>query len=187
MPIRGRRRRFLPALTLSIAAFALASTGCMQYAADGSVVTPAPPGDASSSRLPSLLSQLQGTSGAGIELLDGSQNQVLAAQETGGKAAPADATSTVAGESTRVATSTPVSGTPTRATNPARTPTPTRTPTQAPDEDNTAAPTATPSPTKTPTAAPTATPSPSPTPILTPTPAAPPSEGTGGGGTPPTE
>lgn len=183
MPIRARCHRFLPALALSIAVFALASTGCMQYAADGSVVTPAPPGEASSSRLPSLLSQLQGTSGAGIELLDGSQNQVLAAQETGGKAAPADATSTVAGESTRVATATPVPGTPTRTTNPARTATPTRTATQAPDEDNTA-PTATPSPTKTPTPAPTATP----TPTLTPTPnAGPPSEGAGGSGTPPTE
>ena len=38
------------------------------------------PGSSDASRLPSLLSQLQGA-GAGIALLDGSQSEVLAAQE----------------------------------------------------------------------------------------------------------
>lgn len=174
-------RRTLLLATASLGAFGLLSTGCMQYAADGSVVTPAPPGDTASSRLPQLLSQLQG-SGANIELLDGSENQVLAAQEAGGKAAP-DETSTVAGESTKGPTSTPVPGTPTRATTPTRTATPTRTPTQSPEDSTT------PSPTPSPTATVTASPTPTPSPTATPTPIpGPPSEGSGGsGGTPPTE
>ena len=50
------------------------------------VATPNEPGTSNStSRLPQLLSQLQGSAGGGLELLDGSQSQVLAAQAAGGK------------------------------------------------------------------------------------------------------
>ncbi len=180
MAMRLRARRTILLATASLSVVAMFSTGCMQYAADGSVVTPAPPGDSASSRLPQLLSQLQ-SSGANIELLDGSQSQVLAAQDQQGKESP-DATSTVAGESTQRATSTPVPGTPTRATTPTRTPTPTRTSTQTPEDNTTPSPT--PSPTA--TATPTSTPTPSPVPTSTPIPA-PPSEGSPGSGNPPTE
>lgn len=158
----------------------------MTYAQDGSVATPPPPGASDGSRLPQLLSQLQGA-GAGIELLDGSQSQVLAAQDAQGKEAPSE-TATVAGDRTPGATSTPVPGTPTRAGTPTRTPTPPRTPTQSGEGGTTPTPTATPSPTATPTSTPTPTPTATPTATSTPVPT-PPSEGGGGtaSGTPPTE
>jgi hypothetical protein len=181
MAKRTRGKSRLALALASVGAFAVFSTGCMQYAPDGSVVTQEPPGQSDSSRLPSLLSQLQGA-GAGIELLDGSASEVLAAQDAQGKEATT-ATATVAGEQTPGPAQTQVpQGTPTRAGTPARTPTPTRTPTQAPEDND--------EPTATPTAAATATPTstPTPTPTMTPTPVpTAPSEGGTGGGTPPTE
>ncbi|HML98641.1 MAG TPA: hypothetical protein PKD75_09195, partial [Tepidiformaceae bacterium] len=131
-----------------LAVLAMLSAGCMQYAPDGSVATPPPPGQSDSSRLPQLLSQLQGASGAGVEVFDG-QNEVLAAQDApgqtptptplAGKDAPS-ATSTVAGEKTpnpAGSTATPVpTATPTTTARPSNegqspTPAPTTTPTPA--------------------------------------------------------
>lgn len=179
------RRAFRRTAAGLLGALAVLSAGCMQYAPDGSVATPVPPGQSDSSRLPQLLSQLQGASGAGVEVFAG-QNEVLAAQDAPGKSptstplagkeAPG-ATSTVAGEKT------PNPG--------AATPTPTRSPTPAttarPSSEGqspTPVPTATPTPTSTPT--PTATPSPTPSP--TPTPVLPQSEaGQAPTATPPSE
>lgn len=177
---KGRTRR-IPPLTLGFAVFAILSSACMTYP-DGTVGTPAPPGQSDGSRLPQLLSQLQGA-GAGIELLDGSQNQVLAAQDAQGKEVPT-VTATVAGEKTPGPT-TPA-GTPTRAGTPTKTPTPTRTPTPAPEGGTTP----TPSPTASPTVAATLTSTPTPTASVTSTASpTPPSEGgtPAPTGTPPTE
>ena len=143
----------------------LLATGCMQYAPDGTVATPGASSQ-SSSRLPDLLSQLQG-GGAGIEVLDGQQSEVLAAQDSPsqtptpvpGKQAPSG-TSTVAGAKTP---------------NPGGTAQPTWTPTRTPTPDPTNAPgnegyAATPTQTATPTPTATATPTPTLTPTPTPTP-----------------
>lgn len=141
----------------------LLATGCMQYAPDGTVATPGASSQ-SSSRLPDLLSQLQG-GGAGIEVLDGQQSEVLAAQDSPtptpvpGKQAPSG-TSTVAGAKTP---------------NPGGTPQPTSTLTRTPTLAPTTAPgnegyTATPAQTATPTPTATATPTPTLTPTPTPTP-----------------
>jgi hypothetical protein len=158
-------------------------SACMVTPADGSVGTPVPPGDQAPSRLPQLLSQLQNSTGAGLELFDGgTQSQVLAAQDAQGKTAP-DATGTVAGARTPSPTAqAPESSTSTptpRPGTPTRTPNATATPTRP-------AGTATPGSAMTPTPSETssATPTPSATSTLTPTP---PSEGGGSGGTPPTE
>ena len=173
-----RQKRLLPAAA-ALGALAFVSTGCMQYAPDGSVATPPPPGQTDSSRLPQLLSQLQGA-GAGVEVFDGTQSDVLAAQDAPsptpvpGKDAGPPATSTVAGERT------PNPASPTAT--PTRTPTPTRTAAPGNEgETSTPTPASTPTPTAPPTPTPTATPSP--TPVLpqtegglTPT-ATPPSEG----------
>jgi hypothetical protein len=186
MRMTRHRRAIRRAAAGLLGALAVLSTGCMQYAPDGSVATPAPPGQSDSSRLPQLLSQLQGASGAGVEVFDG-QNEVLAAQDApgqsptptplAGKDAPG-ATSTVAGEKT------PNPGAAT--TTPTRSPTPAATARPSSEgQSPTPAPTATPTTAATPapTAAPSPTPSPTPTPVLpqseagqTPT-AAPPSEG----------
>ncbi len=165
MRIGMRRERLLPAAA-ALGALAFVSTGCMQYAPDGSVATPPPPGQTDSSRLPPLLSPLQGA-GAGVEVFDGTQSDVLAAQDAAspttvpGKDAGLPATSTVAGERTP----NPVSptATPTRTPTPARTPAPGnegQTPTPTPSA------TPTPTPTTTSTATPTPTVTPSPTPVL---------------------
>lgn len=141
----------------------LLATGCMQYAPDGTVATPGASSQ-SSSRLPDLLSQLQG-GGAAIEVLDGQQSEVLAAQDSPtptpvpGKQAPSG-TSTVAGAKTP---------------NPGGTPQPTSTLTRTPTLAPTTAPgnegyTATPTQTATPTPTATATPTPTLTPTPTPTP-----------------
>ena len=141
----------------------LLATGCMQYAPDGTVATPGASSQ-SSSRLPDLLSQLQG-GGAAIEVLDGQQSEVLAAQDSPtptpvpGKQAPSG-TSTVAGAKTP---------------NPGGTPQPTSTLTRTPTLAPTTAPgnegyTATPAQTATPTPTATATPTPTLTPTPTPTP-----------------
>ncbi len=177
------RRRLLGLGSLALVAFG--GSACLGYPAEGAVATPAAPGSSTESRLPSLLSQLQGQNGAGLELFDGSQNQVLAAQEAGGKDAgspvtPAAATTTSAASPAAVNT---VAGTKTSgptATREASTPTPrpatpTPTPTTAPSSP-------------TPTATATATPAPTQTPTPAPTPSGPPSEGSGGSGsTPPSE
>ena len=169
MPPAAARRyprtmpRTLPRLAAAAALLPLAgllAAGCLAYAPDGSVATPAPQGQSGGSRLPQLLSQLQGA-GAGMEVFSETpQNEVLAAQDQEpGKAAPsttpgASPTATVAGDRT-----TP---TPTPAGSEGVTPTPT--------------PTATPTRTPTPTPTPTSTPTPTPTPR-------PPTEG-GSNGTP---
>jgi hypothetical protein len=56
----GKRQQRLLAAAAAFGAVAFASAGCMQYAPDGSVATPPPPGQTDSSRLPQLLSQRQG-------------------------------------------------------------------------------------------------------------------------------
>jgi hypothetical protein len=162
---------------LALPLLAVAASGCLQ--ADGTLGAPgAPTQDASASRLPTLLQQLQSNGGAGLEVFGGDQNQVLAAQDTQGK----DAGSTATATATATVTST-VAGAKTAGTATPRpevsTPTPrpgTATPT------GTAQATTTPAGTPTPTATVTATPSPSPT--ASPTPSVPPAEG---GGSPPHE
>jgi len=177
--VRAITRRFRVRLvaTTGLSLVAIASAGCLGYAPEGTVATPPPPSsDGSTSRLPQLLSQLQG-GGAGVEIFDGSQNEVLAAQDTQGKAAddtgtPA-ATATVAGASTPGPTSTPTPGS-----------LPLEQPTSSPSATATAAPSTTPTATPTPSATPPPTAVPTPTP--TPVPTTPP-EGGSGGGLPPTE
>lgn len=167
-PVSKRLRNLAIGIALLPLTTILAA-GCLAYAPDGSVATPAPPGQNGQSRLPQLLSQLQGA-GAGIEIFtETPRNEVLAAQnEEPGKAAPPPDTPTPTTSPTPTAT---VAGDRTTPT-----PTPTRTPTPTPT------PTAT--PTSTPTATPTSTPTPTPTPSPTPTP---PTEGnSGGSGHPPT-
>ena len=173
--------RTLPRLAAAAALLPLAgllAAGCLAYAPDGSVATPAPQGQSGGSRLPQLLSQLQGA-GAGMEVFSETpQNEVLAAQDQEpGKAAPsttpgASPTATVAGDRT-TPTPTPRPGTPTPTPRPGS-----PTPTPAGSEGVT--------PTSTPTATPTRTPTPTPTPTSTPTPTPtprPPTEG-GSNGTP---
>ncbi len=160
----------LRALTLLALPFVVVgATACLQP--DGTLGAPgAPTQSDSASRLPSLLQQLQGSNGAGLEVFDGNQNQVLAAQDAQGKDAPTvtvtttatpTSVSTVAGTKTAGPTARPEASTPTPR---ASTPTPT------------AAPTDTPTPTATSTPTPTDTPTPTVTP--TPSPAGPPTEGT---------
>jgi hypothetical protein len=156
---------------------ALGGTACLGYPADGAVATPADPGNTQPSRLPQLLSQLQAQNGAGLEVFDSGQNQVLAAQDASGKSytdpsatTPTPTPTTVVGGTTptRTATQRPEASTPTPRPGTA-TPTPSST--------------ATPTPTGTASATPTATLTPTPTP----TPSGPPTEGSGGGATPPHE
>lgn len=141
-------------------ALAVATTACMGYPADGNVLTPGSPSQTASSRLPSLLQQLQGNGGAGLEVFDGSENQVLAAQDAQGKSVPVaspspTATDTVAGTST----ARPATPTPTPRSASAQTAPPAATPTGAATSTATAASSATPTsaPTTTTTATPTAT------------------------------
>lgn len=154
-----------------LAALVLFMSGCLGYPAEGSVSTPAAPGQSGSSRLPQLVQQLQG-GGAGLELFDAPQNQVLAAQDAHGKSASTPpAGDTVAGAKTPGITT--VAQQP-PATNTPKPPTPTKTPTGA---------------TETPTGAVTTTPTTTATatPTATPTTAGVPTEGPGGTATPPTE
>lgn len=178
--------RFLPLRPLGavlLAGFGLVSTGCLGYAPEDGVATPPPPSsDGSTSRLPALLSQLQG-GGAAVEIFDGSQNQVLAAQDEQGKAGDAGTatdpvpTPTVAGAATpgAQATATPAAGS-IGFTQPTVTATPSASATPSPSA------TPTPAATSTPTTGPTATPTNTPVPTI-PSEADPPSEG----GLPPTE
>lgn len=163
---------------------ALSGSACLGYSAEGAVSTPAPPGQDSPSRLPQLLQQLQ-AGGAGLELFDSPQNQVLAAQDAQGKGTdttPA-AGETVAGARTpgitTVAQQPPATNTPTP--RPGTQPTPTRTPT--PSASPSASPTASGTATTSSTSTPTPTPTPTGTPTIpnegsgpTPTPATPPTE-----------
>jgi len=189
MPPAAARRyprtmpRTLPRLAAAAALLPLAgllAAGCLAYAPDGSVATPAPQGQSGGSRLPQLLSQLQGA-GAGMEVFSETpQNEVLAAQNQdpgkGAATATPSPTSTVAGDrTTPTPTATPRPGTPTPTPRPG-TPTPTATPGASEGATPTATPTASPTPTP--------SPSPTPTPTRTPTPTPrPPTEG-GNGGTP---
>lgn len=148
-----RGHRIVPAL-LAFPVLLLATAGCVGYPAQGLVGTPTTPAETSgTSRLPQLLSQLQGGS-AGLELFD-RQNDVLAAQDeasrtpTAGKTTgdtPTPATSTpTPGSTTTPPTSLPLNPgtpTPTPATETA-TPTPTTVPTEtvAPTETSTPVPT----------------------------------------------
>ena len=188
---RFRRRAIVAASPFLL----LSLTACMGYPAQpltqpGTAPTMGPH-EAGESRLPSLLSQLQG-GGAGLELFDGSQNEVLAAQDAQGKPGDEDAGTSPSPAPNVSAPTTPTpagsvnnpSPSPSNPTQPApslgQTP-PTPIPAAVP-------PTATPAaePTAEPTATPTMTPTPTPTVVPpTPTPAAPPAEGDGG--TPPTE
>lgn len=170
----------------------LSLTACMGYPAQplnqpGTAPTMAPH-EAGESRLPSLLSQLQG-GGAGLELFDGSQNEVLAAQDAQGKPGDEETGTTPDPDVSVPATPTPAGAVNNPAPNPSvpppslgqTPPTPTPAPAQptaTPTAEPTEEPTATPTPTLTPT--PTAVP-----PTATPTPSAPQSEGDAG--TPPTE
>ena len=191
--MHSRSRRLRTAALAVIGVPVLLSTACMGYPMEGAVATPPPPGTTGESRLPALLTQLQGA-GAGMEVFDGTQNDVLGAQDgddggaTGTPAASAPTptptppgdkghTDTVPTPVQTVAGANTPAPRPTQGTNegnPTATPTrtPTGTPTQQPSE---ASPTPSPTPTNTP--APTATP----TPVL------PPSETGGGGGLPPSE
>jgi hypothetical protein len=140
---------------------ALGGTACLGYPADGAVATPAAPGNTQPSRLPQLLSQLQAQNGAGLEVFDPAQSQVLAAQDAPGKsytdpaAVTPTATPTIAATSTATATRTvtqrPEASTPTPRPSTV-TPTPSSTATATPTSTATATPTATQTPTPTPTA-----------------------------------
>lgn len=152
--------------------------GCMGYpaqvpAGQDAAPTMAPPESSGESRLPGLLSQLQAGS-TGIELFDGSQNDVLAAQDAQDKADAATPTTTgTAPSGTSTPTRTPVGSLP--LTQPTATPTPRNTPA------------ATPSPSPSTEAAPTATPTPIATSTPVPTPTATPIATVEAGSTPPTE
>lgn len=186
-----RRPPFLPAyrqrIALTLVPVALLSlTACMGYPAQplnqpGTAPTMAAP-EPGESRLPSLLSQLQ-TGGAGLELFDGSQNEVLAAQDAQGK--PDDdelGTQTPQpSPNTSLPNPTPTMSSPAQPTASIGFTPPTATPTAVqPTPEPTPEPTVTPDPTATPTPSPTPVP-----PTPTPTPSAPQSEGETG--TPPTE
>jgi len=169
---RLRFRRFAFAAAC-LPVLLIATTGCLANAT-GLIGTPGAPTETGSSRLPSLLQQLQASGGAGLEVFSTPENQVLAAQDSQGKGTgPTNfgtpittltptVTSTVAGASTagpgnptptprnEIATSTPRPGTATPTPSATRTPSATSTP----------SPTATAgTPTPTP-APPTATPTP---------------------------
>lgn len=166
----NRQRLHRAALPL-FAVAALLGSACLGYPAEGTVGTPQAPGQDGASRLPSLLSQLQGA-GAGLELFDATPaSQVLAAQDQQGKDLPA-AIPTPSATTTPTPTSIPF------------VPSPTGTPTAPPGGSPTATPTTPPSPTATPSA--TATPTATPTQTPTPTPTLP-TEGGGATPTPPTE
>lgn len=172
----ARRMKRIGALLSLVSLVGFASTACLGVPTDGSLTTPgAPDTSTQTSRLPTLLQQLQGGN-AGVELFDATpKSEVLGVQDAQGKDVGATATVTPTG--TRTVTATPttssITATPTLRSNTqpvvVNTPTPTRT--LQPGE--TPQPTATPvPPTATPTSVPaTATPTPiPPTPTRTPTP-----------------
>ncbi len=180
----NRRRVRLAALFALLGAAGVLFAGCLGYPAEGGMATPPPPGQEGESRLPQLLSQLQG-GGASMELFEGTPtSQVLAAQDAQGKTGagttPA-ASQTVAGAKTPGPTLVPATptqrnprGTPTRTPEGGTDATPTPTQTATP----TATATATATPTATATATPTATPTiPSEEGGATETPQPPPTEG----------
>lgn len=172
---RRLRLRLVAAMAL-FPALAVATSGCLGYPADGLVATPTAPSEGAASRLPQLLSQLQGGS-AGLELFDGTTNEVLGEQD-------GSVTPSVTAGSTATRTPTP-SGQKEPGTG--QTPLPSATypatvvvyPTSLPLDPG-VTPTATPTPDPTtppatvePTATPTATPTVAPTEIpLEPTPTA---------------
>lgn len=164
------KRHLRLAGTFLLPAFAIVSTGCLGYPTEGVVATPPAPGENAASRLPQLLSQLQG-GGAGLELFDQPQGEVLAAQQEQQQGTSGTQTATPPNQKGHGSTATPSPSPSTTATPPADPPggrplEPGETPTPA---------SATPTPTE--TALPdTPTPTPTPTPTLpppTPTPTIP--------------
>ncbi len=180
-PIRRMARGSYPAgvkrgvaLVAVIGLVVFASTACLAAPLDGSLTTPgAPVTGTQTSRLPTLLQQLQSGS-AGVELFDATpQSQVLGVQDAQGKgdattgSVTATVTQAVAGAKTpgtgtatptvRASTPTP---TPTRTLQPVETPQPTATaqPSTPTPTSMPATPAATATPTKTATATATATP-----------------------------
>ena len=161
-------RRAVPLLLFAAAPLALGA--CMGYPAQvppGQETAPtmAAPESSGESRLPGLLSQLQ-TGTTGLELFDGSQSDVLAAQDTQDKGDGAGGTPTVAVTATPrtqpTATRTPAGSLP--LAQPTATPTPAGTPSSSPSPTTEAAPTVTPSPTVAPTSTPVPTLAPGATP-----------------------
>lgn len=187
--MKRRLRLRLVAAVAIFPALAVAASGCLGYPADGLIATPTAPSEGAASRLPQLLSQLQGGS-AGLELFDGTTNEVLGEQDgsvtpsvTAGTGSTATHTPTPTGQKEPGASQTPLPA----ATYPATVvvyPTslpldPGTTPTATPTPDPTAPP-ATVEPTATPTATETTAPTelpPTPTPTSTiPTEGGPPTE-----------
>ena len=172
-------RRRLVAGGALLPALVLLTTACVGYPTEGLVGTPTAPGEDAQSRLPALLSQLQGGS-AGLELFDGTPtSEVAAAQETASRTATPANNKIDSGTITPTPTASgTVAGTRTPGNNnglPLE-PTATATPTPA---------TATPQPTETATLTPTETATPVPTESVVPTP--PPTPPTEGGGPAPEE
>lgn len=180
------RMKRIGAMLSLVGLVGFASTACLGVPTDGSLTTPgAPDTSTQTSRLPTLLQQLQGGN-AGVELFDATpSSEVLGVQDQQGKDEGSTATPTNTpgpGTPTAVVTATAqvVTATPTARAN---TPQPivvnTPTPTNTPQPGATATPTATPvPPTATPTAipptftptvvppTPTRTPTPQPTPTI---------------------
>src|SRR5262245_39721733 len=76
--------RFLMAIAPGVVSLvAMTSSGCLGYPTDGNLATPVAPAPQGASRLPELLRQLQ-QGGAGMELFDQPQSDVLAAQDSQG-------------------------------------------------------------------------------------------------------
>lgn len=191
-PIRHRHGRAYAARMKRIGAMlslvglvGFASTACLGVPADGTLTTPnAPDTSTQTSRLPTLLQQLQGGN-AGVELFDATpSSEVLGVQDQQGKDVGSTATATsTPGPGTPTVAATPttqfVTATPTLRSNTqpviVNTPTPTQTPQPGATATLTATavpPTATPTaipPTFTPTTVPptpTRTPTPQPTPTI---------------------
>ncbi len=173
---RGMKRIGAHLSLVSLVGFA--STACLGVPTDGTLTTPgAPDTSTQTSRLPTLLQQLQGGN-AGVELFDATpKSEVLGVQDAQGKDVGSTATVTPLGTRTVTAVATPtttfITATPTLRSNiqpiVVNTPTPVRTlpPGETPQPTATSAP-----PTATPTSIPaTATPTViPPTPTRTPTP-----------------
>lgn len=181
-PIRRMARGSYPAgvkrgvaVVAVIGLVVFASTACLAAPLDGSLTTPgAPVTGTQTSRLPTLLQQLQGGS-AGVELFDATpQSQVLGVQDAQGKGGTTTGSVTATLTQAVAGAKTPGTGTATatvRASTPTPTPTPTRTlqPGETPQPTATAQP-STPTPTSMPaTPAATATPTKTATATATPT------------------
>ena len=194
MQLRAMRKRRL-AFIVGWVPVVIGTTACLATP-NGLVTTPGAPTQGAASRLPSLLSQLQSASGAGLDVFSGTpQSQVLAAQDAQGKGTgivnlgTPIVTSTASPPSVAGASNTTgaVGATPTlrpgSATTTATAGNGTTTPgASSPSPTGTAPTTATATSSATPTATPTLA-----GPTATPTPSGPPRESGGAAGTPPPE